>query len=304
MPASSKADVVTELVTLRDFLRYGVSQFNRAGLVYGHGTSDALDEAAFLILHTLSLPINTLEPWLEARLSLEERERVFDVLLKRVTTRLPAPYLVGEAWIGPYRFFIDERAIIPRSYIGELLCGDISLILDESNTVTRVLDLCTGSACLAILATFAFPHAKIDAVDLSSDALEVAKRNVAEYGLEDVVRLIKSDLFSQINGACYDLIIANPPYVTSRAVSEFPPEYACEPRMAHAGGADGFDLVRVILEKAAGFLSKNGKILVEVGQGKEQLEAEYPDLPFFWLDTENSQGEVFALSAHDLKRLT
>ncbi len=293
-----------DLITVRDWLRFAVSRFHDANLAFGHGTSSALDEAAFLILKTLSLPIDTLEPWLDARLTQIERSRVLSVIEKRVTTRRPAPYIVGEAWIGPYRFFVDERVIVPRSYIGEFLCRDVSLLVDEPGAVQRILDLCTGSGCLAILAAMAFPNATVDGVDLSQDALQVAQRNVRDYGLEGDIRLLQSDLFSELKDERYDLIIANPPYVTDEAISKFPPEFSAEPEMAHAGGSDGLSLVRPILEQASGFLNDSGVMIVEVGETEGRLEAAYPDLPFFWLDSENSEGEVFSLRAQDLKRMT
>ncbi len=298
---ASKDDGLDELHTVRDWLRFAVSRFNAAGLVYGHGTDTALDEAAFLILHTLSLPIDQLEPWLDARLTRPERRAVAEIIGQRITTRKPAPYLTGQAWIGPYAFKVDERVIVPRSFIGELLTsGAIAPIVADAEAIESVLDLCTGSGCLAILAAHAYPNASVVAADLSPDALAVARENVVAYDLEDRVALIKSDVFGKLAKQRFDLIIANPPYVTDDAVDAFPPEYAAEPRMAHAGGADGLDLVRAIIDNAAGHLQPGGSLVVEIGQGREDLEASYPDIDFFWLDTEGSSGEVFALSADQL----
>lgn len=294
------ASPVEDLVTVRDWLRYGVSRFNAADLAYGHGTSTALDEAAFLILATLHLPIDTLEPWLEARLTIPERQAIAAVLEARITTRKPAAYLVGAAYIGGHRFEIDERVIVPRSYIGELLCGSPETI-GEPGEVGRVLDLCTGSGCLAIVAALTFPEARVDAADISADALAVAQRNVADYGLADRIRLVRSDLFAQLVGKTYDLIIANPPYVTRAAVEAFPPEYRAEPRLAHDGGEDGLELVRRILADAAGHLTPQGRLVVEVGTGRARLEEHFPSLPFLWLDTAASEGEVLALDAADLQ---
>ncbi len=286
-----------DLVTIRDWLRYAVSRFNAAELVYGHGTESALDEAAFLILATLRLPIHELEPWLEARLTRDERSRINDLIETRIATRKPAPYLVGEAWIKDFRFAIDERAIVPRSYLGELIVNGLDVALGDTSKIERVLDLCTGAAPLAIIAAHIFSGAEIDAVELSPAALEVARRNVAEYGLEDRVQLLEGDLYAPLAKRRYDLILANPPYVTDAAVSGFPPEFQAEPKLAHAGGADGLDLVRRILDGARQHLTDRGHLIVEIGMAKLALEQAYPDLPFLWLDTETSEGEVFHLEA-------
>lgn len=295
------ADALDELVTVRDWLRYGVSSFTRAGLVYGHGTQSALDEAAYMILHTLDLPIDQLDPWLDARLTLRERVLIHDIFEKRVTTRKPAPYLTGEAWIQGHRFHVDERVIVPRSFIGELMADGLGDILGEPESISSVLDLCTGSGCLAILAALQFPNAVIDAADISADALAVAHRNVSDYGLSTRINLVESDLFAGLGNRRYDLIICNPPYVTSEAVAAFPPEYQAEPEIAHAGGSDGLDLVHVILDQAGERLSGDGVLIMEIGMGQDALVEAYPDLPFLWLDTETSSGEVFALNAEDLK---
>ena len=291
---------IEDLLTVRDWLRYATSRFTEAGLVFGHGTETALDEAAFLILTALHLPIDQLEPWLEARLTRAERRRLSEIVTARIETRKPAPYLVGAAWIRGHRFTVDERVIVPRSYIGELLDDALSAVVPDPDGVERVLDLCTGSGCLAILAALTFPEAVVDAADISPGALEVAAKNVSDYGLGDRVTLHRSDLFSGLQGATYDLIISNPPYVTSAAVAAFPPEYAAEPELAHLGGADGLDLVRQILRDAPRHLAPGGMLIVEVGMARDRLETEYPDLPFLWLDTEQSDGEVFALSADAL----
>lgn len=290
----------SELVTVRDFLRFAVSRFTAAELVFGHGTTSALDEAAFLILATLKLPIDQIEPWLDARLTTGERKQVADVIARRIETRKPAPYLVGEAWIGPYRFMIDERVIVPRSFIGELMLGGLEDLFEDLGGITNVLDLCTGSGCLAILLAHAFPTAEITGTDISEDALAVAQENVSNYGLEDQISLVKSDLFDALGGSQFELIITNPPYVTEEAVFAFPPEYAAEPVLAHAGGEDGLTLVRRILADAGRHLSADGMLIVEIGQGRELIEAEYPDTPFQWLDTEFSAGEVFLLRKADL----
>jgi len=294
---------VEDLATIRDWLRYATSRFTEAGLAFGHGTETPLDEAAFLILTALHLPIDQLEPWLDARLTHAERQRLADLTEARISTRKPAPYLVNAAWIKGHRFYVDERVIVPRSYIGELLDDGLSAVVADPDGIESVLDLCTGSGCLAILAALAFPNAAVDAVDISADALEVAKRNVSDYGLGERVTLYRSDLFAALGAKTYDLIISNPPYVTAAAVSSFPPEYKAEPRLAHLGGDDGMDLVRRILADAAVHLNPEGMCVVEIGMGRETLETEYPDVPFLWLDTEQSEGELFALPADALRAL-
>ena len=293
--------VIDDLVTIRDWWRYGTSTFSAARLVFGHGTTNATDEAAFLILSALNLPIDVLEPWLDCRLTQPERVVVRDMLERRVTTRKPASYLTNSAWIQGRKFYVDERVIIPRSFIGELLCHDrLATAVGDPDAVTCVLDLCTGSGCLAILAAEAFPDATIDASDLSEDALVVARRNITDYDLSNRIQLHRADVFDGIPARKYDVIIANPPYVRADEVEAFDAEYKAEPQMAHLGGKDGLDLVHRILVATPDFLTDNGTLIVEIGTGRETLEAARPDLPFLWLDTETSEGEVFALPAADL----
>ncbi|MEQ1696651.1 MAG: 50S ribosomal protein L3 N(5)-glutamine methyltransferase [Hyphomicrobiaceae bacterium] len=293
--------LVQELITVRDWLRYGVTRFSQAGLVFGHGTQSAIDEAAFLILMALHLPVDQLEPWLDARLTTTERTAIAALFDKRIETRKPASYLVNAAFIRGHRFYVDDRVIVPRSYIGELLEDGLAAVIDDPAAITSVLDVCTGSGCLAILAALTFENARVDAVELSPLALQVALRNVTDYRLHDRVRLVESDLFSALpKDARYDLIIANPPYVAAAEVASFDPEYRAEPVMAHIGGTDGLDLVRTILAEASAHLTPHGVLIVEIGTGREALEAAYPGLDFFWLDTANSEGEVFALTADAL----
>ena len=294
------ADEHTQLVTVRDWLRYAVSRFHATGLVYGHGTATALDEAAFLILHTLHLPVDQLEPWLDCRLLGAERQAVQQIIEQRITTRKPAPYLTRQAWVQGHSFYVDERVIVPRSYIGELLAGDLDGMVPESADVRSILDLCTGSGCLAVLAALRFDAAKVDASELSGDALTVAEINVRDYRLEDRIELVRSDLFGGLAGRRYDLILANPPYVDAEALAAFPPEYAAEPKLAHAGGGDGLDVVRRILSEAGMHLTLNGVLVVEIGRGRTLLEREFPELPFLWLDTAESAGEVFTLTRSGL----
>ncbi len=302
----SPADAATELRTVRDLIRYGVSRFNEADLDYGHGTTNAYDEAVFMVLEGLSLPIDQLDPYVDARLTLAERRKVADLLHARVETRKPASYLLNKAYIQGIPFYVDERVIVPRSYIGEILFsdligGDDFTLVEDPTEVERVLDLCTGSGCLAILAAQIFPEAQVDAVDLSADALEVAKRNVADSGFEDRIALHHGDLFAPLKNRKYDVIITNPPYVDAEAMAALPPEFRHEPEMALASGEDGLDIVRRILKEAPKHLTPEGGLLCEFGTGREILEAEYPDLDFFWVETANSFGEVFWLIRDQLK---
>jgi len=293
-------DDTESLITLRDWLRFAVSRFNEAKLFFGHGSDNAFDEAAYLILHTLHLPLERLEPFLDASLTHDEAEQVKTILSRRVLERIPAAYLTHEAWLGEHRFYVDERVIVPRSFIAELLPEQLAPWVENPDEVTRALDLCTGSGCLAILAVLAFPYAEIDAVDLSKDALEVAAKNVADYGLADRVELIESDLFAALNGRRYDLILSNPPYVNADSVAALPPEYQAEPALALGSGADGLDATRQILAQAKTHLNPGGLLVVEIGHNRDALEAAYPKLPFTWLDTESGDHFVFMLRREDL----
>lgn len=289
------------LVTIRDHLRLAVSRFSAAGIAFGHGTGSALDEAAFLILEALRLPVDDINPWLEARLLPDEAARLRTLIEARIATRKPAAYLLNKAYIRGIPFYVDERVIVPRSYLGELMlgggiAGPESGLIAEPRAVRRVLDLCTGSGCLAIIAAGVFADAVIDAVDLSADALDVARRNVAEAGLANRISLHQGDLFAPLAKTKYDLILTNPPYVSSAEMALLPPEFQAEPALALAGGEDGLDLVRRILEAAASHLTAKGGLLCEFGAGREILEAEYPAHDFLWLDTEESEGEVFWLT--------
>jgi ribosomal protein L3 glutamine methyltransferase len=289
-------------LTLRDWLRYAVGRFLAADLAFGHGATTALDEAAFLILEGLKLPIDTLDPFLDAKLLRPERARLLDLIKARATTRKPAAYLVNRAYIKGVPFYVDERVIVPRSLIGELLMtafAEDNALTGDPERNSAVLDLCTGGGSLAILAARVFCNALIEAVDCSPGALEVAKRNVEEHRLSDRIALKGGDLFAPVKDARYDLILANPPYVDARTIAEFPPEYAAEPRIAHAGGADGLDIVRRTLKEAPAHLTPDGKLVCEVGRGRALLERDFPHLAFVWLDTEETSGEVFLLRARD-----
>jgi ribosomal protein L3 glutamine methyltransferase len=292
-------------VTVRDLFRYAVSRFNAAELAYGHGATNAVDEAAFIVLEGLKLPIDTLDPFLDARLTAAERARLLALIDARVATRKPAPYLLNRAYIQGVPFYVDERAIVPRSFIGELLFHGLvgpGALIDDASAIESALDLCAGGGPLAILAARVFANAEIDAVELSADALAVARRNVDEHDLADRVTLYQGDLFAPLGAKRYDLILANPPYVDAESLAAFLLEYAAEPRLAHEGGRDGLDIVRRILAEVGAHLTPEGALVCEVGRARARLEAAYPDLPFLWLNAEESEveGEVFVLRARDL----
>src|SRR5262249_28557251 len=282
-----------ELLTIIDFVRYAVSRFRAAKLVFAHGTTDPVAEAAFLVGEALHLPPERFDAFSRARVTARERAEVLKLIEARVRTRKPAAYLVRKTYVQGVPFYVDDRAIVPRSYLGELLAGDLvgedGLI--DPDRVARVLDLCTGSGCLAILAALRFPDATVDAIDISKDALAVARVNVAQHGLQERVRLLRGDLFAPVGDARYDLILTNPPYVDAAGMAGLPPECRHEPRIALAAGPDGLRLVRRIVEAAPRHLAENGGLMCEVGRGRAAVEAAWPDKPFLWLDTEESSGE-------------
>jgi ribosomal protein L3 glutamine methyltransferase len=300
-----------ELRTLLDFVRYAASRFIEAKLTFAHGTTDPVAEGAFLVCETLHLHPDQFESFATARVTAAEGKKILDLIARRIATRKPAAYLVNKIYMRGLPFYVDERVIVPRSFIGELLDSHFSgqiegnddeggSLIDDPLSVARALDLCTGSGCLAILAARAFPQAEIDAVDISKDALDVAARNVAEYGLEGRVTLHKGDLFGPIGDRRYDLIITNPPYVDAQGMAELPRECRAEPKLAFDGGADGLDIVSRILNEAGRHLTPQGGLLCEIGRGREGLEAAFPQLPLLWLDTDESDGEVFWIGAADL----
>ncbi|WP_459199009.1 50S ribosomal protein L3 N(5)-glutamine methyltransferase [Ralstonia pseudosolanacearum] len=288
--------------TMRDLLRYAVSRFTAAGLVFGHGSENAYDEAAYLILHTLHLPLDTLEPFLDARLLPEEVAAVLQVIERRTVDRVPAAYLTHEAYMHGMRFYVDERVIVPRSFIGELLEEGLAPWLPHEDGPTDVLELCTGSGCLAILAALQWPNATLDAVDLSPDALVVAQRNVDDYGLNGCIRLHEGDLYAPLPpGVHYDVILTNPPYVNETSMQALPPEYRAEPRMALAGGTDGMDIVRRILADAPRHLKPHGVLVVEIGNERENVEAAFSDLDLVWLPTSAGDDQVFLVTREALR---
>jgi ribosomal protein L3 glutamine methyltransferase len=289
------------LITVRDWLRFAVSRFNEAGLFFGHGSDNAFDEAAYLILHTLHLPLDRLEPFLDASLTHAETEQVKAIIERRVKERVPAAYLTHEAWLGEYRFYVDERVIVPRSFIAELLREQLSPWVDDPESIHAAVDICTGSGCLAILMAHAFPTASVDAVDLSKDALEVAKKNVADYGLQDQIHLIQSDLMKKLKAKSYDLIITNPPYVNAPSMAELPEEYRQEPELALASGEDGLEHIRQILADVPKHLNPGGLLIAEIGHNRDALEEAFPQLPFTWLDTSGGEQFVFLLRREDFQ---
>jgi ribosomal protein L3 glutamine methyltransferase len=292
--------MTTPFHTVRDLLRFAVSRFTEAQLAFGHGSANAYDEAAYLLLHTLHLPLDMLDPFLDARLLDTEIEAVLKVIERRAAERVPAAYITQEAWMHGRRFHVDERVIVPRSFIGELLEDGLQPYVADPDEVGAVLELCTGSGCLAILASDAFPNADIDAVDISTDALQVAHQNVAEYGLDDRIALFEGDLFAPLPERRYEVIIANPPYVNSDSMQALPAEYRHEPQLALAGGADGMDIVRRIIGQARNWLTDDGVLVIEIGNERANVEAAFGGLDLLWLSTSGGDDSVFLIQASDL----
>lgn len=286
--------------TVRDLLRYAVSRFNAAKLVFGHGSANVVDEAAYLILHTLQLPLDNLDLYLEARLLPDEIARLLQVIERRATDRVPAAYITNEAWLGTYQFYVDERVIVPRSFIAELIPGYLSPWVADPEAVTDILELCTGSGCLPIMLADAFAHAHVVTADISADALDVARINVANYALEDRITLVQSDLYANVPKRRYQLIVSNPPYVNSASMARLPQEYLHEPQIALGGGTDGMDLVRTIIGQARDYLTPDGILMVEIGHERAFAEAAFPDLEFTWVSTSAGDDMVFLLTADQL----
>ena len=285
------------LKTVRDLLRLAVSRFTAARLSFGHGSANAYDEAAYLVLHTLSLPLDTLDPFLDARLLPEEVDAVLKVIDRRVTERVPAAYITHEAFMHGLRFYVDSRVIVPRSFIGELLQEGLEPWLGDIAQIGPVLELCTGSGCLPIIAAHVWPNAKIDTVDISPDALAVARRNVADYKMENRIALHEGDLYAPLpSDARYDVILTNPPYVNEQSMRELPAEYLAEPRIALAGGDDGMDIVRRIIAGAKKRLNPGGVLVVEIGNEHDNVEAAFPDLDIVWLSVSAGDDQVFLVT--------
>ena len=286
--------------TVRDLLRFAVSRFSAAELSFGHGSSNAFDEAAYLVLHTLHLPLDTLDPFLDARLLDTEIDAVMQVIERRATDRVPAAYITKEAYMHGHRFYVDERVIVPRSFIGELLQDGLQPYVPDPDEVTRVLELCTGSGCLAILAAEAFQNADVDAVDISAPALEVAHKNVEDYDLDSRVALYEGDLFAPLPVGRYEVIITNPPYVNALSMQTLPAEYKHEPELALAGGADGMDIVKRIVAEARKWLTEDGVLVIEIGNERANVEATLGGLDIVWLSTSAGDDNVFLIQAADL----
>jgi len=294
-----------ELVSVLDFVRYAASQFSAAKLAFGQGTDDAVGDAVLLVCGALSLSPTDFDAFAAARLTQAETRRLFDLIEARLATRKPVPYLINRVYQRGVPFYIDERAIVPRSYLGEILDAELfageQSSLVEPEAVERVLDLCTGSGCLAVLAAMHLPNAQVDAIDISADALAVAKINIADHGLEDRIRLLKGDLFAPAGEARYDLILSNPPYVDATGMARLPAEYRHEPKRALDGGKDGIAIVRRIIAEAGAHLAPHGGLLCEIGRGRAVVEDAWPEKTFLWLDTAHSAGEVFWLGADQLQ---
>lgn len=293
---------ISELSTLRDYLRWAISRFNEAGLYYGHGTDNAWDEAVALILHTLHLPHDINPQMLDAKLTLAEREGLYKILRRRIDERVPLAYLTNEMWFAQMPFYVDERVLVPRSPIAELIENQFQPWI-EADSVHSILDLCTGSGCIAIACANYFPDAQVDAADISHDALAVAKINVLKHKLEDQVKLYQGDLFKPLGDKKYDLIVSNPPYVDAEDMASLPKEFRHEPELGLAAGALGLDIVIQILKQAIKHLNPNGILVVEVGNSEHALADAFPDVPFTWLEFQRGDGGVFLLTAEQLQEI-
>jgi ribosomal protein L3 glutamine methyltransferase len=298
--STNPLEAAHQLHTIRDWLRYAVSRFEEAGIFFGHGTQNSYDEAVWLVLSALHLPHDTLENFLDAIITEAERRKLAQLIERRVTERVPTAYLLREAWLGDFKFYVDERVIVPRSFIAELLRDQLAPWVENPEEITAVADICTGSGCLAILAAHAFPNADVDAVDISDGALAVARKNVADYGLDQHVRLLQSDMLSALAGRQYDVILSNPPYVDAPAMDALPQEYRNEPDLALASGEDGLDHTHTLIAHAAEHLHPGGLLIVEIGHNREVLEAAYPHLPFTWLEVSDGDQYVFLLTREQL----
>lgn len=292
--------IMTELLTIRDWLRYTVSQFEASDIFYGHGTDNSYDEAVWLIMSALHLPMDTLDNFLDAHLLASERLHLADLLEKRIKHHTPTAYLVKEAYLQGFKFYVDERVIVPRSFIAELLANGLQPWVEYPELIESAADICTGSGCLGVLLANTFPDAAIDVIDISTDAIDVANINIANYGLQFQVTAIQSDMFTALEGKSYDLIISNPPYVDAPSMAALPAEYQNEPQLALGSGEDGLNHTHTLLREAAKYLNHGGLLVVEIGHNRDALLAAYPDLPFTWLDTSSGDQFVFLLTKEQL----
>lgn len=291
---------ITHLLTIRDWLRYSVSRFEEAGIFFGHGTNNAYDESVWLIMSALHLPMDTLENFFDARITPAEAKHLAQLIERRVTDRTPTAYLLREAWLKGFKFYVDERVIVPRSFIAELLENGLHPWIEYQEMVESAADICTGSGCLGILLAHTFPNAAIDVVDISPDAIAVANINIKNYGLEEQVTAIESDMFNALAGKTYDLIISNPPYVDAPAMAMLPQEYRNEPQIALGSGSDGLDHTHTLLHEAGKHLNDGGLLIVEIGHNRDALLAAYPDMPFTWLEVDSGNEFVFMLTKEQL----
>jgi ribosomal protein L3 glutamine methyltransferase len=296
----SQTQILNELSSIRDWLRYAVSRFEDSDVFFGHGTSNAYDEAVWLIFGFLHLPHDTIENFLDAHLTSKEKKDLSFLIEKRINDKIPTAYLLNEAWLRDYKFYVDERVIVPRSLIAESLSENLYPWIDDPEKIYSALDLCTGSGCLGIMMAHSFQNAMIDLVDLSEKALQVAEINVNHYGLHDRIELIQSDLFNGLEGKKYDLIISNPPYVNQTSVDNFPMEFLKEPSMALGSGEDGLDHTIRIIHEAKQYLNDDGMLIVEIGHNKEILLKKFPEIQFQWLDVSLGNDFVFMLEKSQL----
>ncbi|AGF46792.1 putative adenine-specific DNA-methyltransferase [Candidatus Kinetoplastibacterium desouzaii TCC079E] len=290
-----------ELRSVRDLIRYAISNFNKENLFFGHGNDNSFDEAIYLVSYAINIPSNDIiDLFMDASVTFEERNNIINLINKRIKKRIPIGYLTNEAWLQGYKFYVDERVIIPRSFISELLIKDLNPWIKNPKSVRNILDLCTGSGCLAIMASFSFPNAKIMATDVSNEALNVAKKNIFNYALEDIITTKNSNVFEDIKEYPYDIILCNPPYVNNKSMQSLPIEYTHEPKTALDGGIDGMDIIRKIIEKAAFYLNKEGLLILEIGNEYENFQRSFPNLKPTWLTTTNTEKSVLLLRKEDL----
>jgi ribosomal protein L3 glutamine methyltransferase len=300
MANNTQIPATSELFTIRDWIRYAVSQFEASDVFYGHGTDNAYDEAVWLIMSGLHLPMDTLNNFLDARITADERIKLAHFIEQRITKHTPTAYLLKEAWLQGLKFYVDERVLIPRSFIAELLADGLSSWIEFPEMVESAADICTGSGCLGILLASVFPNAEIDVIDISQDAIDVANVNIANYSLQEQVTAIKSDMFTALKGKKYDLIISNPPYVDAPSMAALPQEYQNEPQLALGSGDAGLDHTHTILREAANYLNDDGILIVEIGHNREALEAAYPNIIFNWLEVSSGNEFVFLLTKSQL----